>query len=122
MLRKDAAASAENYAALVGARGSLIAFFFDSLAVDWGLGLLTHTMCNFNQAVAHFEDALAFCRPAGYRPELGWACCDYADRLLQRNEPGDHEKTTSLLHESLSISSELGMRRVSPGSQEAGRT
>ena len=29
---------------------------------------------------------------------------------LQRNEPGDREKATSLLDESLAISSELGMR------------
>ncbi len=33
-----------------------------------------------------------------------------ADTLLQRNEPGDREKATSLLDESLAISSELGMR------------
>ena len=58
----------------------------------------------------HFEDALAFCRKAGYRPELAWTCCDYADALLQRNNPGDREKAMSLLDESLAISSELGMR------------
>ncbi len=39
-----------------------------------------------------------------------WACCDYADTLLQRNGPGDRDKATSLLDESLAISSELGMR------------
>ncbi len=32
------------------------------------------------------------------------------DTLLQRNEPDDREKATSLLDESLAISSELGMR------------
>ena len=53
---------------------------------------------------------LAFCRKAGYRPELAWTCCDYADTLLQRNEPDDREKATSLLDESLAISTELGMR------------
>ncbi len=37
-------------------------------------------------------------------------CCDYADALMQRNEPGDREKATSLLDESLAISTELGMR------------
>ncbi len=26
------------------------------------------------------------------RPELAWTYCDYADTLLQRNEPGDREK------------------------------
>ena len=61
-------------------------------------------------ATAHFEDSLIFCRKAGYRPELAWTCCDYADTLLQRNKPGDREKAMSLLDESLAISTELGMR------------
>ncbi|MFB3119745.1 MAG: hypothetical protein ACE1Y2_04380, partial [Stenotrophomonas maltophilia] len=61
-------------------------------------------------AAVHFEDALAFCRQAGYRPELTWSCCDYADTLLQRGHPGDREKAISLLDESLAISTELGMR------------
>ena len=39
-----------------------------------------------------FLDPSAFCRKAGYRPELSWTCCDYADTLLHRNEPGDREK------------------------------
>ena len=77
------------------------------------LGLLSHTMGNLDQAMVHYEDALAFCRKAGYRPELAWTCCDYADALLQRAETpteGDRAKATSLLDESLAISSELGMR------------
>ena len=73
------------------------------------LGLLAHTMGNMNQAVSHFEDSLAFCRQAGYRPELAWTCHDYADALLQRNGGGDRERALSLLGESLSISTELGM-------------
>ena len=60
--------------------------------------------------MAHFEDARAFCRRVGARPELAWTCCDYADTLLQRNNPGDREKAMSLLDESLAISTELGMR------------
>jgi len=47
---------------------------------------------NLDQAVACFEDALTFCGKAGYRPELAWTCCDYADTLLQRKEPRDREK------------------------------
>ncbi len=62
--------------------------------------------------MAHFDDALAFCRKAGYRPELAWTCCDYADMLLERNDDGegDRPKAIALLDESLAISSELGMR------------
>ncbi len=32
-----------------------------------------------------------FSRKADFRPELAWTCCDYADTLLQRNEPGGGE-------------------------------
>ena len=56
------------------------------------------------------KDALAFCRKAGYRPELAWTCCDYADTLRERNGEGDRAMSLSLLDESLAISSELGMR------------
>ena len=59
--------------------------------------------------MAHSEEALGFCRK-GYRPELAWTCCDYADTLPQRNQPGDRGKAMSLLDESLAISTELGMR------------
>ena len=38
--------------------------------VDRLLGLLAQTMGNQDLVVSHFEDALAFCRKAGYRPEL----------------------------------------------------
>ncbi len=65
---------------------------------------------NPDQAIAHFEYALAICRKAGYRPGLAWTCCDSADALRERNGEGDREKAMSLLDESLAISSELGMR------------
>ena len=102
----DAEAAREQYAALRGIRGT---FWLGTIADDRLLGLLCHTVGDLGQAVAHFEDALSFCRK-GFRPELAWACCDYADTLLQRNEPGDREKAVALLDESLAISSELGMR------------
>ena len=60
----------------------------------------------------HFEDALEFCRNAGYRPELAWSCSDYAyaEMLLDRDEPGDREKAIELQGEALAITQELGMR------------
>ena len=88
------------------------------ISVDRLLGLLSQTMANLDQAAQHFEDALAFCSKAGYKPELAWTCCDYADTLLQRHastssaqaDDDDKEKAMSLLDESRAISSELGMR------------
>ena len=67
-------------------------------------------MGNLDKAAEHFEDALALCRKVGYRPELAWTCCDYADLLLQRSGDGDRAKAMSLLDEALAISRELGMR------------
>ncbi len=110
--RGDALAAGELYAALVPIRGTMFPQcpWGHALAADRILGLLSQTMGKQEQAMAHFDDALAFCRGAGYRPELAWTCCDYADALLQSNEAGDREKVMSLLDESLVISTELGMR------------
>ena len=101
-------AAAEQYSILEPARGTLLAL--DMGTIDRRLGLLAHTIGNLDQATAHFEDALDFCRKAGYRPELAWTCCDYAGTLLQRDSPGDREQAMSLLDESLEISTNLGMR------------
>ena len=84
----------EQYAALQNIQGILVPF---QIVGDRVLALLARTMGRLEQASEHFEDALNFRRKAGYRPELAWTCCDYADTLLQRNEPGDREKAMSLL-------------------------
>ena len=78
--------------------------------LDRLLGLLSQTMGNRDQAMAHFEDALVSCHKAGYRPELAWSCCDYADALRERGGEGDRARAMALLDESLAISRELGMR------------
>jgi len=103
----DQSAAGEHYAYLLGQRGTMI---WTVISVDRLLGLLSHIVSNLDQATGHFEDALTFCRKAGYRPELAWACCDYADMLRERDAEGDQAKAISLLDESLVISSELGMR------------
>lgn len=74
------------------------------------LGLLAQTMGNLDDAVVHFEESLAFCQRAGYRPELAWTNYDYAGVLLERDEPADLSMAMSLIDQALSISTELGMR------------
>ena len=102
----DQPAAEEHYAYLQGQRGTMITTV---ISVDRLLGLLSQTMGSLDQAMAHFEDALAFCGKAGYRPELAWSYCDYADALLQRNNSGDGEKAMSLLDKALNTSQILGM-------------
>jgi tetratricopeptide (TPR) repeat protein len=124
VLRGDVEAVREQYPTLESLRGTLL--LFGTVSGDRLLGLLAQTMGNLDKAAGHFEDALAFCRKAGYRPELAWTCCDYADLLLnpvgaplaapQRAgqalplQGTDRAKAMALLDEALQISSELGMR------------
>jgi DNA-binding CsgD family transcriptional regulator/tetratricopeptide (TPR) repeat protein len=115
LLRRDIEAARELYDALVSQRGTMSSLF---IADDRLLGLLATTQGWLDQAMVHFEDALVFCRQAGYRPELAWTCYDCAEVLLQRGHPGDRTRAMSLLEDSFAISSELGMRplleRVQP--------
>jgi DNA-binding CsgD family transcriptional regulator len=106
-LRRDIAAARELYDALASQRGTMSPFL---IADDRLLGLLSTTQDQLDRAMVHFEDALAFCRQAGYQPELAWTCSNYAEALLQHGHPGDHARAISLLDESLAISQELGMR------------
>jgi DNA-binding CsgD family transcriptional regulator len=99
----------EHYAALKSAGGTILTA---CLAIDRLLGLVAQAIGQLDEAVAHFEDAYSFCRAGGQRPELAWTCHDYADTLLQRNDPGDRVKAISLLGEALSLSRELGMQTL----------
>ncbi len=104
--RDDVTGAGEQYTALQQARGTLIP---EVMTIDHLLGLMARAMGRLDNAMAHFEDALAFCRKAGWRPELAWTCHDYAEALLQHNGPADRAKAISLLDEALAISQELGM-------------
>ncbi len=102
----DTLAAEEQRAALEYRPAAMVMF----TVCDRLLGLLSVTLGELDQAAANFEEALAFCRKAGYGPELAWTCCDYSDMLLKRDGEGDRAKAVRLLEESLTISSELGMR------------
>ena len=103
----DGSAAEEHYSYFLGQRGTMI---WTVASVDRLLGLLAQTTGNLDRAADHFEDALDFCRNAGYRPELAWSCCDYGDILAERAGQGDGAMAVALLDESLAISKELGMR------------
>ena len=108
----DQPAAEELYDYLLGHRGTMI---WTLSSADRILGLLSQTMGNLDQAAGHFEEALTFCRKAGYHPELVWTYHDYADALLagtygRASQPEDQARARSLLDESLAISTELGMQ------------
>ncbi|MFQ6030434.1 MAG: hypothetical protein ACE5Q6_23415, partial [Dehalococcoidia bacterium] len=77
---------------------------------DRMMGILARSMGEMDLAADHFQAALSFCNTGGFRPELAWSCCDFADALLARESSGDRERAMSLLDESLAISRELSMR------------
>jgi DNA-binding CsgD family transcriptional regulator/tetratricopeptide (TPR) repeat protein len=114
VLRQDRATAKEQYSALEPRRGTIAEV--GGPCTDRLLGLLAQTMGNLDKAAEHFEDALTFCRKAGYRPELAWTCHDYAETLLvgEGLKPaptaGNLEKARTLLDEALAISTKLGMR------------
>ncbi|MDP6514056.1 MAG: AAA family ATPase, partial [SAR202 cluster bacterium] len=45
-------------------------------SIDRLLGLLARTIGEVDTSASHFEDALAFCRTAEYRPQLAWSLHD----------------------------------------------
>ena len=97
----------EQYSYFSSHQGTMIWTF---ASVDRLLGILSQAMGHLDQSAGHFQDALAFCRKAKYQPELAWTCFDYADSLRERRGEGDRAKAITLLDESLTISSDLGMR------------
>ena len=109
VLTHDESEATEQYTAIAELRKS-IPFLFISL--DRILGLLAHTMGKLDNSQTHFEDAIAFCRESGFVTELAWSLHDYADMLLERDEPDDQKKATSMLDEALQISTDLGMRPI----------
>ena len=79
------------------------------ISTDRLLGLLAYTMEGFDQDQSHFEDAVNFSRNAGYRLELVWSLCDYAEMLLDRKGATDLYVAKAWFEESLSISTESDM-------------
>ncbi|OGO49896.1 MAG: hypothetical protein A2148_09395, partial [Chloroflexi bacterium RBG_16_68_14] len=106
VLRKDRGLAAEQYEALQPFRGTLPGTFYQ---IDHALALLALTMGRVDDAIGHFEEALAFCR-RGYRAPYASAAYDYAEALFQRSEAEDRNRAATLVDEALAIARELGMR------------
>jgi DNA-binding CsgD family transcriptional regulator len=109
VVRNDVLAARQGYLALEPYSGTMLSPLI-SISADHLLGLLAQTMGQIDQAAVHLGEALAFCRKAGFRPELAWSCYDNGDLLLARDNPGDHARAMSLLQEALTVSTELAMQ------------
>jgi tetratricopeptide (TPR) repeat protein len=74
------------------------------------LGKLAATMGRWQEAEFHFEQALAMNARMGAKPWLARTQYHYAQMLLARRAPGDHERARMLLEDASTISRQLGMR------------
>jgi class 3 adenylate cyclase len=81
-------------------------------AADRYLGLLAATMGQVDDAVRHFEAAIALNSRMGTLQALARTQVELADLLLDRDAPGDRTRALELLNAGLDGAQTLGMRRV----------
>ena len=78
-------------------------------SVSRPLGILAAAMERRDQALVHFEDALAMNARMGARPWLAHTQRDYADMLRARGAPGDRDKADELRALARETYEQLGM-------------
>jgi len=74
--------------------------------LDHFRGLFAGALERDEQSRAYFENALSFCRNAGFGPELGWTCLDYGEYLASK---GEHKRARGLVSEGMGLASQLSM-------------
>ncbi|MDP6666837.1 MAG: phosphodiesterase, partial [Dehalococcoidia bacterium] len=78
--------------------------------VDHVLGMLANLSGQPETAAGHFDTAIELCREAGFRPALALTYSDFAEMLIDRDDPGDRVRATALRDEGIGIAIELGMK------------
>ena len=81
-------------------------------AVTHYLGLLATTLGRWDEAGAHFEDALAAHARIEAFPFVARTQYAYADMLIRRGEAGDQERALELIGQALGTAEVLGMTRL----------
>ena len=94
MERGDTLSAWEQYDALLPYRGVMANG--RPPVTDRVLGLLAHTLGRIDDAAAHFEDAMDFCRDR-FHGEQGHVSYEYAVLLFARRGPGDRERAIELM-------------------------
>lgn len=115
VIRSDAAESRERYDSLSFLRGSMLPV---GMSGDRLLGLLAMAADALDDAVALFDDALAFCLRAWYRPEYALTSYNYAEALMRRKGEGDEQRAKAMLKQAADIARQLGMRALTERAQE----
>ena len=98
---KDSVVARALYATLEEQTG--VAIPLTPLTADRVLALLAMTSGRLDAAIAHFEDALAFCERGGYNPEYAWTAHEYAATLRKRSDTGDKQRAAALNERALAI-------------------
>lgn len=80
---------------------------------DRVLGLLAHTLGRIDDAAAHFEDALDFCRDR-FHGEQGHVSYEYAVLLFARRGPGDWERAIELMFDAYAMCHWVSHDRMGP--------
>ena len=80
--------------------------------VDRVLGMLARTLGRHDDAVRHYEAALAICTRMGDRPGLALTPVDMAEALLDRDGPGDRDRALDALSDAIPLARQMGARWV----------
>jgi hypothetical protein len=76
------------------------------------LGMLAATLGRYDEAFAHFDDAIERCAVLGARPWQAHARHQYACALLKRGAPGDGDRAREQLREATATARALGMKAL----------
>jgi tetratricopeptide (TPR) repeat protein len=81
-------------------------------AVSRYLGALATSLERWEDAIRHFEDAIAMNARMGARPWVAHTQFQYAVMLLARGVRSDRDRALALLDSALTTARELGMRAL----------
>jgi tetratricopeptide (TPR) repeat protein len=83
------------------------------------LGVLATVLARWEEAVGHFQDAIARGQRLGARPSVARGRCELGRVLLARGQPADRAQAEQLLHQAADIAGELGMAAVAERASSA---
>jgi hypothetical protein len=83
------------------------------------LGVLATVLARWDQAVGHFQDAIAVGQRLGARPSVARGRCEFGRALLARGRPADRPQAEQLLRQATDAAGELGMQALAERATDA---